>query len=423
MKFVESNIVELKEKFTPTMLKTISAYSNFHNGYIYIGVNDVGKVVGIENIVKEKSKIENIINTSITPIPFFEINILEIENKKILEIQVFKGDNGPYYYKNTAYMRNDTSTIPLDGPNLTRLVLSSKNLTFDQVKVHQTNLSFNYLKNRMKANLGLNNFNQDTLITFGLLKENAYNQAALLLADNGTLNQSYVDIARFKLDTNTFLNRKKLEHGSILEYFDQAIKIFQEQYPPYQVIDGVHRITKEHIPLVAFRESLSNAIIHRDYLLSSGIQISMFDNYIEIISPGGLPKGMDEEQFLHGRVSLTRNPIIANVFFRLNLIEHFGTGIRRIIESYQTSKFKPYFDIQMARIKIILPVISFDYSKLEEKQAIISFLSANPKSSRQRIEEVLRLEKSTLIRRLNKLEQEGIITKIGSGPSTVYGLL
>ena len=79
------------------------------------------------------------------------MNILEIDNKKILEIVVSKGDNGPYYYQNTAYMRNDTSTIPVDGTNLTRLILNSKNLTYDQLNASQTELSFNYLKTKLSS--------------------------------------------------------------------------------------------------------------------------------------------------------------------------------------------------------------------------------------------------------------------------------
>ncbi|NLT01226.1 MAG: winged helix-turn-helix transcriptional regulator [Acholeplasmataceae bacterium] len=198
------------------------------------------------------------------------------------------------------------------------------------------------------------------------------------------------------------------------------MRYFQEQYPPYQIIDGAQRITKEQVPLVAFRETLSNAIIHRDYLMNTGIQISMFDNYIEFVSPGGLPEGMDEEQYYRGLTSLPRNPIIANVFFRLNLIEQFGTGIKRIVDSYKQYRMKPYFEIRKSQIKVILPITDFDYSRLEKKEAILSYLRANPKSSRQKIEDAVKLDKNTLIRRLNEFEKNGVVSRIGNGPSTVY---
>lgn len=245
------------------------------------------------------------------------MNIIEIDGKSILEINVFKGDNGPYYYQNMAYMKNDTSTISVDGSNLTRLILNSKNLTYDQLKVSQVDLSFNYLKDKMSSVLYVTDINQAVLTTLGLFSDKALNNGALLLSDNGDVRQSFIDIARFKLDSNTFLDRIRFENQSLLQYFDQTMSYFQTQYPPYQTIENIHGITKEQIPIIAFREALSNAIIHRDYLLNSGVQLSMFENRVVIVSPGGLPEGMDEEQYYRGLTSLSRNPIIANVFLGL----------------------------------------------------------------------------------------------------------
>jgi ATP-dependent DNA helicase RecG len=237
---------------------------------------------------------------------------------------------------------------------------------------------FDYLKSKLKAVLNLDEVNLAILSTLGLYSENSFNNAALLLSDNGKLSQSFVDIARFKLDTNTFLDRKHLKNQSLLEYFDQATHEFQIRYSSYEIIEGKHRITKELIPFIAFRQALSNAIIHRDYLLNAGVQIAMFDNRIEIASPGGLPEGMDEEQFYKGLTSLSRNPITANVFFRLKLIEQFGTGVKRIIDSYKQYKLNPSFEISPSQIRVILPVTNFDYSKLESKESIIAYLKAFP---------------------------------------------
>jgi ATP-dependent DNA helicase RecG len=420
VKFSQSKTIELKEKFTKSLLKTVSAFSNYHDGTIYIGVRDDGVIVGSPKTSQERIDIENSINTTITPKPFYDLNMIQIEDKTILEIVVYKGDHGPYYYQNIAYMRNDTSTIPLDGNNLTRLILKSKNLTFDQVTSNRGELIFEYLKSKLKAVLNIDEVNLAILTTLGLHSENSFNNAALLLADNGKLSQSFVDIARFKLDTRTFLDRKRFENQSLLEYFDLAIHEFQIRYSFYEIIDGKHRTTKELIPFIAFREALSNAIIHRDYLLNAGVQIAMFDNRIEIASPGGLPEGMDEEQFYKGLTSLSRNPIIANIFFRLKLIEQFGTGVNRIIDSYKVYRLNPSFEISPLQIRIILPVTNYDYSKLESKESIIAYLKAFPKSSRQSIENAIGIEKSSLLRRLNELEGQGVIHKRGNGPSTIY---
>ena len=149
MMFIESKTTELKEKYTKSVLKTVSAFSNYNDGIIYIGIRDNGDIVGLGNINIEKIDIENAINTSVTPKPFFDLNVIEVNNKSILEIIVYKGDNGPYYYQNTAYMRNDTSTIPVDGINLTRLILISKNLTYDRLTSDVKNLNFKFLVRKL----------------------------------------------------------------------------------------------------------------------------------------------------------------------------------------------------------------------------------------------------------------------------------
>lgn len=215
-----------------------------------------------------------------------------------------------------------------------------------------------------------------------------------MLSDNGSVSQSCIDIARFKLNTNVFLDRKRFENQSLLKHFDQSMVYFQTQYPSYQTVEGIQRKAQEQVPIVAFREALSNAIIHIDYLLNSGVQLSMFEKRIEIVSLGGLPEGMNEEQF--------------------------GTGIKRIIDGYKYYKIKPSFNIRKFQITIVLPVTNFDYTKLEKREAILSYLHAYPKSSRQHIEDAIRIEKSTLIRRLNELDEQGLISKSGNGPSTTY---
>jgi ATP-dependent DNA helicase RecG len=420
MKFVESKIVELKSSFTKSLLKTVSAFSNFFDGTIYIGVDDQGNVIGIENIYKEKIRIENIINTSISPKPNFDLNVIKLDTHLVIEIIVYKGDLAPYYFDQKAYIRNDTSTIPLDGNHLTRLILKSKNLTFDQMPTDQKSLTFNVLEKKLKDALKIESISTEILKTLGLYHQDGYNHAALLLSDHHDLSSSYIDIAKFKLDTNTFYDRKRLSNLSMLSYFDELMTIFKLQYPEYDIIKGIQREKKELIPLVAFREAISNALLHRDYLIQSGVQISFFENRIEISSPGGLPEGMDENQFFKGLTSVSRNPILTGVFFRLNLIEQFGTGVNRIIENYKHYHMKPSFIILDNQIRIILPITNFDYTLLEKVESIKAYLRAFPNSSRESIEQAIKIEKHTLLRRLQDLEQDGIVKKNGAGPNTTY---
>ncbi len=422
VKYKETKNVELKERFSKTLLKTISAFANYTNGAIYIGIADDGQIVGIKDINNLKLKIENTVNDTITPKPVYELNILSDSGVMILEISVFKGQDGPYYYKNIAYMRNDTSTIAVDGPNLTRLILKSRNLTFDQLESKHHDLQFDYLKKELIQVLKIDEISESVLITIGLMQQGKYNNGAVLLADNGNIEQSFVDIVKFKLDSEVFVDRIKLNDNSLLNYYDEAISFFNKHFMPYQVVEGSKRITKQRVPLKAFREALANAIVHRDYLIKGGVQIAMFDNRIEIRSPGGLPEGITEEMYFKGLTSVLRNPVISYVFFRLGLIEQFGTGVKRIINSYSMYSSYPSFVIQSDQIKVILPVLDFDYSKLNQIDGIIAFLEAYPKSPRQNIEQNLKIEKSFAIRRLNELQDKGQILKTGKGPSTVYSV-
>ncbi|MGB4440043.1 MAG: ATP-binding protein [Sedimentibacter sp.] len=110
-----------------------------------------------------------------------------------------------------------------------------------------------------------------------------------------------------------------------------------------EVIKGAYRETIEEIPLVAFREAIANAIVHREYMLEADVRVEIFDDRVEILSPGGLPIGITEEEYIDGRVSIPRNRIISDVFLRLGIIERLATGIRRIREYYKNSGANPEF--------------------------------------------------------------------------------
>lgn len=186
-------------------------------------------------------------------------------------------------------------------------------------------------------------------------KNEKFTNAGSLLADKNEFN--IIDIVRFGEDKDIILSRKQIKGVSILEAYDIAIEKYREYYQ-YEIINGAYRERKEMIPENAFREAIANALVHRDWMRSSYIQISMTKTDITVTSPGGLPKGLSEKEFLDSQISIMRNPIIGNVFFRLDIIESFGTGIRRIISSYRKSKKKPIIKIYENSIEITLPTIS-----------------------------------------------------------------
>lgn len=196
-----------------------------------------------------------------------------------------------------------------------------------------------------------------------------------------------------------------------------------KKYYQYEKIEGTSRKVIEKIPEKAFREAVANALIYRLWDVPSFIRISMYADQIEITSPGGLPAGLSKDEYMKGQISLLRNPIIGNLFFRLRYIEKFGTGILRINRAYEQALVKSEYKIFDNSITIILPVItSIDKLTIDERK-IVELLKGNLKLSRTEIEKQTKLNKDKAIRLLNILIDKNILTKQGSGRSTKYHLL
>ena len=187
-------------------------------------------------------------------------------------------------------------------------------------------------------------------------------------------------------------------------------------------IEGIERKTIEIIPETAFREAAANALVHRTWDVNANIRIFMFFDRIEIISPGGLPNGITKEEYLHGYISILRNPIIANVFFRLHLIEIFGTGIRRIMEAYADRLIKPSFEITENSVKVTLPAINSGINLTADKQKVVALLQGKMILSSSEIAENLHWSRDKAIRELNSLIESGLIKKTGIGRGTRYGI-
>jgi ATP-dependent DNA helicase RecG len=150
----------------------------------------------------------------------------------------------------------------------------------------------------------------------------------------------------------------------------------------------------------------------------------MYDDLIEIKSPGGLPNGLSKKEYLHNNISVLRNPIISGVFYRLGIIEKFGTGIARINREYINSLSKPDFHIEDNSIFILLPVIRTDTSDLAKDEIkIYNLLKKEKELSRKELDDALGFDKSKTIRLLNNLVKKNIIQKQGQGPGTTYKLI
>ena len=412
----ESKELKLKSTITNTFLKTVSAFSNYNSGKIIFGIDDNGKIIGLENIEELCLDLENKINDNISPKPDFRF--IKDTKKNIITLIVEEGFNKPYLYKGKAYKRNDTSTVEVDRIEFNRLTLLGLNQYYEELKARKQNLKFEVLIKELEEKLSLKNFSKDVLKTLNLYDDkNGYNNAAELLADKNTF--SGTDIAKFGKSIDEILDRNLFVNISIILQYQKTLEVFNRYYK-YEQILGSERIEKELIPEKAFREVIANALIHRTWDVNSNIRISMYEDKIEVSSPGGLPSGISEKEYLNGQISQLRNPILANIFFRLKYIEMFGTGIRRINESYKNFAVKPVFEIFENSIKITLPIIKTELFLTTDERIIMDILEKGNILSSSEILEKVEFKKDKLNRILKNLIQKNYIDVIGNGRGTKY---
>lgn len=410
----ETRNLEYKRQITNTFLKTVSAYANYGKGEIRFGVDDDGVEIGVQNPVQVCMDIENKINDNIVPVPDYRLNI--IGNTSVVVLTVEEGANKPYFYKSKAYKRNDSATIEVDRLELTRLILEGENTSFEEMKSEEQELKFTNLENKICKELNIEKISLDILKTLELYNgKKGYNNAAALLADENQF--PGIDVIRFGKNINIILERETFVNESVLSQYDKILVMFRKNYQ-YEEIEGAVRIKKELIPEEAFREAIANALAHRTWDVKANINVAMYEDRIEIASPGGLPRGISEEEYRNGGISIPRNYILCNVFLRLHMIERFGTGIKRINEFYKNNALKPQYLITENMIKISLPIVNGN--KLEGNELLIyNLLELKSMSSSEIIKET-GWKKSKTISILNKLVSNGYIAKTGNGRGTKY---
>lgn len=418
----ESCKVELKRELTDTFLKTVCAFANYSGGKIIFGVSENGSVVGIVDPEKTRLQLEHKINDSISPRPEFFLNTSSFEEKQIVELTVSKGKNAPYLYNGRAYKRSDTSSTPLDSNKLRRLSLDSSRMTFDQLPSHEEELSFKVLERWLQETVGLKKLGDDSLRTLGLMKDDQYLRSAELLADTNQNAQSATIIVRFGKTISEFMNRADLTYQSLLSQYQGAMEMFDKWYQSYEAVDGFLRVPRIQIPRDAYREAVANALIHRRYDQGGAVQVAMYEDRVEVTSPGGLPEGVSETAYLYSQISIPRNLVLAEVFHRLHLIEKFGTGIDRIRKEYEPYASKPHFEVSDVLIRIVLPVI--DYKKRPEEisleERILLLIAQEGSVSRAEVEQSTGYGKTRVYQILNSMIQAGKIIQSGKGPQTRY---
>ena len=412
----ETRTIEFKETITNTFLKTVSAFSNYDGGEIFFGIDDTGNIKGLSNIKQACLDIENKINDSITPQPDYTLELQN--NDRTIKLTVKSGLQKPYLYKSKAYKRNDTATIETDTLELSRLILEGKNIRFEELPCEDQELTFDTLCQKLKEYIQIETFNQDTLKTLNLYNSaTGYNNAAGILADKNHF--PGIDIVRFGENISVIHKRATFDNISILAGYEKVSEVFKDYYQ-YEEIQGAERKKAEKIPEAAFREAIANALIHRAWDVESQIKVSMFDDRIEIISPGGLPSGITKDEYLSGKLSVLRNRNLANVFYRLGFVEIFGTGITRIKQLYEEGLKQPVFELSENTIKIVLPIFEKNLNLSEDERKIYKILSKTMLKSISEIAPYAPFGKSKTTQLLKEMGKKGVVKIEGRGRGTKY---
>lgn len=412
----ETRDLEFKEAVSNSFLKTVSAFANYSGGRILFGVDDDGVVAGLPNPRQACLDIENKINDSIAPQPSYSLAINEADST--VELCVDPGVAKPYLYRAKAYKRNDSATIEVDNLELSRLLLEGRNMSFEELPASEQSLSFDYMKSKIEVKLGLSEFSDDTLKTLGLQDASGiYNNAAAILADSNDF--PGIDVAVFGESISIIRQRLTSERQCVLKELDEVVGLFESVYC-FEEVEGVERRRHELIPLTAFREAVANALVHRAWDMPAPIRVAMFDDRVEVSSPGGLPAGLTVEEYLNDMVSVRRNRITADVFLRLGLIEAFGTGILRIKDTYSQSFTKPQFKVSDNVVMVVLPVVREDLGLDGGERAVYELLSnVRPKAASE-LEEGVTFGRSKLRRILKRLIAMDLAEEVGRGRGLKY---
>lgn len=410
----ESPTIEYKVAVTSSFLKTVSAFANYGTGRIVFGVDDGGSRVGLDDPVSSCLRIENMINDSLDPVPQY---VLEPdESTGTVTLTVYEGPDKPYRSKGRAYRRGDSSTIEVDRFEYGRLVLEGSNRSYDELRSTCQDFTFQLLERKLTEKLGLEALSKDVLLTLGLLTRDGYTNAAALLADKNDFPGT--DIVRFGATEDVILDRETLTEISVLQQIDLAVEMYARYYC-YERIEGTARTLVSRVPREAFRETVANALVHRTWDVRSNVQIALYDDRIVVTSPGSLPSGMTEEQYLYGQVSMLRNPVLAEVLLKLEYIEKFGTGIARIRRAYQGSLSAPIFDLRGGFVTVTLPVVDA-FEGTDDERSILKALGGGRVLTRRAIEEEAHLGRGSALAALGSLVEKGLVTRVGEGRATRY---
>ena len=451
MEFFENVDLEFKEIYVPEIKKEIIAFANTEGGTLYVGISKDGTVVGVDNPDEVMLQIAGSIKDSVKPdvMPFVKIKAVERDRKTIVEVKVEIGAGRPYYLSDKGlkpsgvYVRRGSSSQPLSDEGIREMIVENSGKSYETCRSMNQELTFHTLTDEMqKRNL---EFGFAQMKTLHLVNEDGlYTNLALLLSDQC---EHTIKIAFYQgSDKAVFRDRKECT-GSLLKQLSDIFELIDFYNKTNATFKGLDRTDKRDYPPEAIREALLNCIVHRDYSFSGSTLINLYEDRMEFVSLGGLVQGISMEAIFMG-VSQSRNMNLAAFFYRMRLIESYGTGIGKIQNLYRDEDKQPQFDTAQGVFRVILPncneyesvvrenhtyyynasgvTAEFEMNRNlsnEYKNRILAYALAVPKFKRKDIENLLDLKTTSVFNLLKDLCAENKIRSVGKGKNSHYELI
>ncbi len=434
---LENSRVEFKIKLVDDLEETIIGFLNSKDGgTIYLGVNDAGKIIGLNsNLDLLQRKIKDRIISNIEPsvLGLFDLETLTYEGKNYLKITIARGLEKPYYLKGmgmtpeSCFIRIGSSNEKMDNHlinkmfrertrnSIKNIISPNQKLTFSDLKIYYKEKGFDVGDNFEKQ-LGF--FTQD----------NKYNYLAYLLADENTIS---IKVAKYAGDDIDEL-MENYEYGfcSLIKATKRVLEKFKVENKIYTKITYPERIEKSMYDYAAVREVVINALVHNDWASEFPPKFEFFNNRLEVSSFGGIQSEFTEDEFLEG-YSAPKNPELMRVFRDLDLVEHLGTGIRRILKKYDKNIF--HFFPHFIRVSINYSQNNFEYTNnrilinfenmTKVQEDIINLILDNPTMTQIELARILGVGERKIRYNMKDLLEKGYLKRIGSNKTGKWVVL
>lgn len=441
----ESHTTELKKSLAQldVALKSVCAFLNHKGGTVYFGVANDGKITGLNVTDKTLRKISQQIHSRIKPEITPEIREVKEKGESIIELKIPKGNNKPYFLNGVAYKRIGTENRIIPPDELKRIILEQKQTKWDEeicegatlndINEEKVERFLRKAKFERRLEIDPTISVKEALKRMDLIKRNKLTNATILLFGKNPQQffmQSEVRCARFKGTEPLEFIDMKVFVGNIIDQREDAVEFVKEHIKLHAKIVETERVETWEYPIEAVREAITNAVCHRDYEISSNVQVRIFDDRIEVWGCGLLPKPLTVDDLRKKHDSILRNPQIGKCFFLIKFIEQWGTGTNRIIsECLKYGLPEPLFEEVAGNLVVTFRKTKFteDYLKqlgLNERQIkAIHYLKENKQITRRKYSSLFNCSTRTAFNDLQAMIDKKILKRKGKGKYTYYEMV